>query len=176
MSKMHSVLGALVVAVLGAYLLFAQHTLSFFITSKGPGNRANLGGLAGADKHCQNLAAAVGAGSRTWHAYLSVTGFRWSGGRQCARPDWQGPLVQRQRRARGGKRGRSAQRQEQPGQTEFAYRKGRSGQRPGRQSQPPRYADRLTDGRQSIRGCSDESDLRKLDQPQRGWQCRARPS
>ena len=49
------------------------NTLSFFITSAGPGNGANLGGLAGADQHCQMLAAAVGAGSRTWRAYLSTT-------------------------------------------------------------------------------------------------------
>jgi hypothetical protein len=47
-------------------------TMSFFITSTGSGNGANLGGLAGADKHCQTLAAAVGAGSRTWRAYLSA--------------------------------------------------------------------------------------------------------
>jgi hypothetical protein len=45
--------------------------MSFFITSVGPGNGANLGGLAGADKHCQTLAAAAGAGNRTWRAYLS---------------------------------------------------------------------------------------------------------
>jgi hypothetical protein len=47
--------------------------LSFFITSAGPGNGADLGGLAGADQHCQMLADAVGAGDRTWHAYLSTT-------------------------------------------------------------------------------------------------------
>ena len=41
--------------------------MGFFITSAGPGNGANLGGLAGADRHCQSLAAAVGAGNRTWH-------------------------------------------------------------------------------------------------------------
>ena len=46
--------------------------MSFFVTSAGPGNGANLGGLAGADRHCQTLAAAVGAGNRTWHAYLSA--------------------------------------------------------------------------------------------------------
>ena len=45
--------------------------MSFFVTSAGPGNGANLGGLAGADKQCQALATAVGAGSRTWRAYLS---------------------------------------------------------------------------------------------------------
>jgi hypothetical protein len=50
-----------------------QTGLSFFITSAGPGNGANLGGLAGADKHCQTLAAAAGAGNRTWRAYLSTS-------------------------------------------------------------------------------------------------------
>jgi hypothetical protein len=48
--------------------------MSFFITSAGPGNGANLGGLAGADAHCQKLAAAAGAGNRTWRAYLSTGG------------------------------------------------------------------------------------------------------
>jgi hypothetical protein len=46
--------------------------MSFFVTSAGPGNGANLGGLTGADAHCQKLAAAAGAGSRTWRAYLST--------------------------------------------------------------------------------------------------------
>lgn len=45
--------------------------MSFFVTSAGPGQGADLGGLAGADKHCQTLATAAGAGNRTWHAYLS---------------------------------------------------------------------------------------------------------
>ena len=51
-----------------------EQSMSFFITSQGPGNGANLGGLAGADAHCQSLAAAVGAGNRSWHAYLSTNG------------------------------------------------------------------------------------------------------
>jgi hypothetical protein len=46
--------------------------MSFFITSAGSGNGANLGGLAGADAICQKLAAAAGAGNRTWRAYLSA--------------------------------------------------------------------------------------------------------
>jgi hypothetical protein len=45
--------------------------MSFFVTSEGPGKGGDLGGLAGADAHCQKLAAAVGAGGKTWHAYLS---------------------------------------------------------------------------------------------------------
>jgi hypothetical protein len=48
--------------------------MSFFVTSAGPGDGANLGGLAGADAHCQKLATAAGAGNKTWKAYLS-TGF-----------------------------------------------------------------------------------------------------
>jgi hypothetical protein len=62
------------IALASASGAVAQDTgLSFFITSAGPGNGANLGGLAGADQHCQKLAAAAGAGSRTWRAYLSTS-------------------------------------------------------------------------------------------------------
>ncbi len=46
--------------------------MSFFVTSTNPGRGGDLGGLAGADRHCQSLAEAVGAGGRTWHAYLST--------------------------------------------------------------------------------------------------------
>ena len=49
-----------------------QETMSFFITSAGPGDGADLGGLEGADRHCQQLAEAAGAGGRTWRAYLST--------------------------------------------------------------------------------------------------------
>ena len=45
---------------------------TFFVTSTGIGNGGNLGGLAGADNHCQTLAQAAGAGVKTWHAYLST--------------------------------------------------------------------------------------------------------
>jgi hypothetical protein len=48
------------------------NNMTFFVTSAGPGNGANLGGLAGADAHCQKLASAVGAGNRMWRAYLSA--------------------------------------------------------------------------------------------------------
>ena len=47
--------------------------MTFFITSAGPGDGANLGGLKGADAHCQKLAAAAGAGNRAWRAYLSTS-------------------------------------------------------------------------------------------------------
>ena len=50
-----------------------ESQLSFFITSAGSGDGANLGGLAGADRICQARAQAVGAGSRRWRAYLSAS-------------------------------------------------------------------------------------------------------
>ena len=64
-------LGVVVVAM--AASASAQQKMSFFITSAGSGDGANLGGLAGADKHCQSLAAAAGAGAGTWRAYLSAS-------------------------------------------------------------------------------------------------------
>jgi hypothetical protein len=68
--------------VLGAYLVEAQQPppapaqqqpMSFFVTSVGLGNGANLGGLAGADRHCQALGTAAGAGAKTWHANQSTS-------------------------------------------------------------------------------------------------------
>ncbi len=53
---------------------YAPAGMTFFITSVGAGDGANLSGLAGADAHCQSLAAAAGAGARTWRAYLSTDG------------------------------------------------------------------------------------------------------
>ncbi len=72
----------LIASVLGATLLGAcamgggmggGKSMSFFVTSANPGKGADFGGLAGADKYCQSLATAAGAGSRTWRAYLSTT-------------------------------------------------------------------------------------------------------
>lgn len=51
-----------------------QSTMSFFVTSAGLGKGGDLGGLEGADRQCQSLAQAVGAGGKTWHAYLSTQG------------------------------------------------------------------------------------------------------
>jgi hypothetical protein len=68
-------------AVLGSILLLGgvcnsasaqQAATTFFVTSAGPGRGADLGGLEGADQHCQRLAQAAGAGTRTWRAYLST--------------------------------------------------------------------------------------------------------
>ena len=63
--------------VLASPLLSQEPPMSFFVTSRGPGDGGNLGGLEGADAHCQMLAAEVGRGSATWRAYLSRSpGFR----------------------------------------------------------------------------------------------------
>ena len=61
-------------ACLSGSALAQQSDMSFFVTSTGSGKGADLGGLEGADKHCQQLAQAAGAGSKTWHAYLSTQG------------------------------------------------------------------------------------------------------
>jgi hypothetical protein len=64
-----------IVALCGVMPAQAQQSnMTFFVTSQGPGNGADLGGLAGADRHCQSLAQAAGAGGKTWHAYLSTQG------------------------------------------------------------------------------------------------------
>jgi hypothetical protein len=56
-------------------LAYAQPAgMSFFVTSTGPGKGADLGGIEGADRHCQSLAQAAGAGAKTWRAYLSTQG------------------------------------------------------------------------------------------------------
>jgi len=68
-------LAAAVVLALSACEMFQpENKMSFFVTSVGSGKGADLGGVAGADKHCQELADAVGAGGKTWHAYLSAAG------------------------------------------------------------------------------------------------------
>jgi hypothetical protein len=65
---------ALAAMGLGTTAVAQQNAMSFFVTSTGLGKGADLGGLAGADAHCQSLAAAAGAGGKTWHAYLSTQG------------------------------------------------------------------------------------------------------
>ncbi|MCY1289698.1 hypothetical protein D9M68_286070 [compost metagenome] len=64
---------ALPAALLAMSCSFAsQADMTFFVTSHGPGKGADLGGLAGADKYCQEVAASAGAGKHTWRAYLST--------------------------------------------------------------------------------------------------------
>jgi hypothetical protein len=70
------IVGALAAMLLGgaAAAHAQQPDMSFFITSVGSGKGADLGGIAGADQHCQQLAQAAGAGNKTWRAYLSTQG------------------------------------------------------------------------------------------------------
>ena len=72
---------ALISMVVMALFAFAAQSMmaqdadmSFFLTGKGPGDGANLGGLEGADAHCTALAEAAGVTGKTWRAYLSTTG------------------------------------------------------------------------------------------------------
>lgn len=83
MSRMQFILGVVGLSLLGSGLTLAQNPpqapaqpqpMSFFVTSAGPGKGADLGGMAGADAHCQKLAMEAGAGNRTWRAYLSTQG------------------------------------------------------------------------------------------------------
>ena len=75
MNKAFFLVVALLLVGFGSGAVLAQDSqMTFFITSVGSGNGADLGGLEGADRHCQALAASVGAGDKTWHAYLSTTG------------------------------------------------------------------------------------------------------
>jgi hypothetical protein len=66
--------GTLIALGMSASLFAQQATMTFFVTSAGPGKGADLGGLEGADRHCQTLAQAAGAGTKTWRAYLSTQG------------------------------------------------------------------------------------------------------
>ena len=79
-----------VVALASAGKAEAPSTMTFLVTSSGPGKGADLGGLAGADAHCQALAQAAGAGNRTWRIYLSLTGASPSNARdRIGRGPWQ---------------------------------------------------------------------------------------
>jgi hypothetical protein len=74
--KLHAAGALAVVALFSAAPASAQQAanMDFFVTSTSIGKGGDLGGVEGADKHCQTLAQAAGAGSKTWHAYLSTQG------------------------------------------------------------------------------------------------------
>src|SRR5688572_6127722 len=74
---MHKLPGAFMFGLCAAVAAPAaaqNQPMTFFVSSVGSGNGGNLGGVAGADKHCQALATKAGAGNRMWRAYLSTTG------------------------------------------------------------------------------------------------------
>lgn len=68
-----AVLAAASIAAMMSAASAQDTSMSFFVTSQGPGKGANLGGLEGADAHCQQLAEAAGSSGKTWHAYLSTS-------------------------------------------------------------------------------------------------------
>src|SRR5262245_60894984 len=80
MRKSQFFMGLGAVGLMGSWIALAQNApqapqpMTFFVTSNGLGKGADLGGLAGADAHCQRLATAANAGNRTWRAYLSTQG------------------------------------------------------------------------------------------------------
>lgn len=71
MKTIQSALTGIALTAVGAAASAQETGMSFFLTSAGLGDGANLGGLQGADRRCQQLAEEAGAGDRTWHAYLS---------------------------------------------------------------------------------------------------------
>jgi hypothetical protein len=75
MNKTASICAAALPLLMGSVFALAAQAprpMSFFVTSVGMGKGGDLGGLAGADAYCQQLAAAAGGGAKTWHAYLST--------------------------------------------------------------------------------------------------------
>ena len=92
-----TVLGSVVFAALCAAGVAAVHaqgnSMSFFITSVGKGDGANLGGLAGADVHCATLAKAAGSSKTNWHAYLSTTPAQGAAGVDARDRIGRGPWV-----------------------------------------------------------------------------------
>jgi hypothetical protein len=74
MRKTLLLVALIVVAAVSVSISGQGQPMGFFVSSTGSGNGGNLGGLDGADKLCQGLAAKAGAGNRTWRAYLSTTG------------------------------------------------------------------------------------------------------
>jgi hypothetical protein len=80
MRRSARILAAGVLTATAATVLHAQRpAMTFFVTSVGLGQGGNLGGIRGADAHCQSLARSVGAGGKTWRAYLSVTDLNGKG-------------------------------------------------------------------------------------------------
>ena len=111
-----------------------QAGMTFFVTSVGSGNGADLGGLAGADQHCQQLAQAAGAGGHTWHAYLSTQAANGQPAANARDRIGKGPWTN----AKGvvvAKDVGGAARPEQPDQADFAFRERRRDQGPRRHAE-----------------------------------------
>ena len=138
-----------------------QKDMTFFITSAGPGKGADLGGLAGADAHCQSLAKAAGAGPRDWRAYLS-TRTRVNARDRIGKGPW--------KNAKGEEIAKSVDdlhANSRINKQTGAGREGRAGQRPRRYAEPARHPHRLA-GRRPRHPGRQGHDLRQLDQERRG--------
>ena len=140
-------------------------TMSFFVTSVGTGNGANLGGLAGADAHCASLAEAAGVTGKTWRAYLS-TSEADARDRIGAGP-WHNAKGEKIADDVASLHGDSNGITKQTGLDE----KGGIGKRARRPAEPPRYIDRNHAGRHQGR-----TDLRRLDAGRHGRRGDGRPS
>ena len=136
--------------------------MSFFITSAGSGDGANLGGLAGADKTCQTLATRRRRRQQNVARIPERERCERSACGQRARSHREGALVQRQGCSGGEQRCRSAQRQQQAGEGDFADGEGRGRQRPRRHAEHARHPDRLECRRDAVE--QGRQHLRQLDQ------------
>ena len=117
--------------------------MTFFVTSTGPGKGADLGGLEGADRHCQTLAQAAGAGSKTWRAYLSSNAAAQGGAVNARDRIGTGPWQNFKGEVDRAERRRSAQRQQQAQHAELADRARHHGRRRRLDAELARHPDRL---------------------------------
>ena len=111
-----------------------QANMSFFVTSTGSGKGADLGGLAGADQRCQQLAQAAGATGKTWHAYLSTQAANGQPAVNARDRIGDGSVAERQGRGDRKERRRTPRRQ-QSHQADRALGKGQPDQGSRRQPQ-----------------------------------------
>ncbi len=142
----------------------APQPMTFFVTSNGPGKGGDLGGLAGADAHCQTLAAAAGAGNRTWRAYLSTQGQNAVNARdRIGKGPWHN--------AKGvevGKNPDAIHGMTHPfNMDRIVTEEGCLIPNGMLRAQPARHPDRLDSGRQSLSG-GPGHDLRQLDEQHHG--------
>ena len=171
-----SLLAALATAALGVTtsVQAQQASMTFFVTSVGKGNGADLGGLEGADAHCAALARAAGSTQTNWRAYLSTTEPGGAAGvnarDRIGKGAWQN--------AKGVVVAKSVEgsplRFEQYHQADGLDRERRDGQRPRRRGQHARHSDRLRPARPVFYGRW-RHHLRELDEERRGFSDRGSP-
>ena len=145
----------------------SQSKMGFFLTSANPGKGADFGGLAGADRYCQSLAASAGAGNRTWRAYLSNSAMAGSPAVNARDRIGSGPWLN----AKGEVIATSVDNLHGPDnkltkQTALTE-KGAGGQRARRRREPARHPDRFH-ARRPRRERRQGQHLRQLDQGRRG--------